>query len=93
MSKYIYLDTQEIEDEIKCPYCGVRLTSSYEVLENDGDSEIIECDCGKNFVAEKCITIDYRTSKSCEDNNEQHEWKEGSREDIMVCKKCNARKY
>jgi hypothetical protein len=87
MEKCKYLETHEIESQIKCPYCGHLWTDSWEVLESEGDTETMECDCGKNFIAEMCMTVDYRTSKDCELNNEQHEY-ESVRNGWKVCKKC-----
>jgi len=93
MKAIIFLETHEIGSEIKCPYCGAMQSDSWEILENDEDSEVIECECGKNFVATKHIMIDYRTSKDCMKNGEEHEWFKSIPEGYFECRKCGASKY
>ncbi len=42
-----------------CPYCGDIKGDMWEILHEQDDSEIIECDCGKDFEVTMNISVDY----------------------------------
>ena len=85
-----HLGCDKIESEITCPYCGKIYThDSWEALEEDGDSDKFECACGKFFVAQKMVTVEYTSNRDCELNNEQHDWEKSSHFTGHTCKKCD----
>lgn len=60
--------------EVVCPYCGWEHSESCGL---EDDSGHMECeDCEKYFTYERNYIVSYHTSKSCEQNGEQHQWGE-----------------
>ncbi len=60
---------------ILCPYCKSQC-GDWESFSSDSndESQEFECeDCDKKFEGERVVTVDYRTEKDCELNNESHE--------------------
>ena len=61
---------------ILCPYCQ-NICGDRDNWENynlfDEETLDFECEnCGKKFEGRQVVTIDYRTEKNCELNNEKH---------------------
>ena len=53
----------EYTDEIVCPHCGYEFGDSWELGDGEDIGEL-DCDgCGKNFYAERIITVNYSTRK------------------------------
>lgn len=74
--------------DILCPYCQSKCgdCDSFEgmdIWDEEGIDVICE-DCGKKFVAVRCVTVDYRTEKDCSLNNEECEAGD------YHCKKCDS---
>lgn len=62
MSDGQFKDKTPINSEgAECPYCGSVYGDMWESSPGDGDTEIIECECGKSFESTTCITVDYQT--------------------------------
>jgi len=74
-------------DCLKCPYCDNEDSDAFEMDFNDDKIEI-ECDCGKKFWGEKCVTIDYRGEADCELNGEEHDLEPTGNEGQQECKTC-----
>ena len=63
MSSSKFNDKTPINHEgAECPYCGTVMCDMWESIPNDGDSEVIDCDCGNKFEVTTCITVDYRSN-------------------------------
>ena len=71
---------------IICPYCKCECGdySDFQDYDEDESKMELECDgCNKKFMAEKIVTIDYRTYADCKLNGEEHE------KGKYQCKKCD----
>lgn len=82
-----------IEITIVCPYCKKIFTNDPNEFLEDEETEILECEkCEKKFEVYRCVTVDYRSNKNCELNNEKHEWKKSrwteTEKSSNTCKKC-----
>jgi hypothetical protein len=83
----------EIESEITCPYCKVKGHDSWEAADSN-DMEVEddrECDsCGKIFHWRRVVTIDYRSNKDCDLNQESHDYKKAVTRngEHYECEKC-----
>ena len=42
-----------------CPYCGCEQLDPWEILSDDGDTEDIDCECGKTFRARLSISVTF----------------------------------
>lgn len=63
--------TLEINDnDVECPYCHNKWQLEGEDFSEDAVEE--ECECGKKFYRECCISYDVRSRPNCELNGEQH---------------------
>lgn len=87
---------------IVCPYCGIKNLDSWEVNTNivDGSLGIIECDCGKKFMAQRYCKITYSTKKApCMNGEEEHQWEKivGIPKEFFEgkyrCKICGSEKF
>lgn len=70
MSKY----EENLNDEITCPYCGDRFEDSWDTIAGDGETAVIDCDCGKKFTATCVLSIDYWGHPDCELNGDEHDY-------------------
>lgn len=62
-------------DEICCPFCGHETSESYELNSNDGETDCSEC--GKVFLYQRNITVEYTTyiGPDCIRDKTKHQWK------------------
>lgn len=61
---------------VLCPYCKHKCgePENFEDDSWDDASQDFECEgCNKKFEGRRVITIDYRTEKDCDLNDEEHE--------------------
>ncbi len=89
-------------NEITCPYCEWNDNDSHETLPDEDDDGIIECpECEKNFHAVKQVIVEYISTKLCEENDTEHDWKDfnfvsgssGERVKGKRCEICEENKY
>lgn len=52
-----------MNDSVQCPYCGQKIKDLWEYNMNDGDTLIVECDCGKSFQIKCNVNTYYRVNK------------------------------
>jgi sarcosine oxidase delta subunit len=82
-------------DEVVCPYCGYVHSDSWEL---GGDSGEDRCSgCEKFFSWTRNVSVSYSTSKDCEKNKEEHEWRTKvsfihADKAYVSCEKCSAYK-
>lgn len=62
----------EYTSNIVCPYCGHEYQDSWETEEDYGTQECGECD--KKFSYSRNVTVEYTTTKLCDNNGVQHVW-------------------
>ena len=78
-----------LNDEATCPYCEQEISDSCETVgNNDGDTETIECNCGKKFVAVCHISVEYSSEPDCELNGDECIPEYKSHCDAYFCKRC-----
>jgi DNA-directed RNA polymerase subunit RPC12/RpoP len=81
----------EYTDEVVCPYCGFEYGDSYEFFTGCHENSEAQCEgCNKYFAMTRNVSVDYSTSKMCDKNKEEHEYKdfEYKGEKYQVCQKC-----
>jgi NAD-dependent SIR2 family protein deacetylase len=78
-----------MRQKLYCPYCNHEYDEDYfSGFREDANLKEMCLNCGKYFILNVSVMIDYDLRKQCEWNGEKHSWRDIGN-DCVICDECN----